>query len=235
MQEKWIDYSLHAVGIGLLAIVLLIAYFVRRAVLQRPVDWEDLMQLELFADSMNAVSPSRGEGKRSAGKVLRQEYKKVGKKAPAKSAPPVLRTDTLSDDKNYSFQIELNMADSADLLLLRGIGPYFAHRILSYRERLGGFVKAEQLLEIPGMDAERFARFSQNIRVDSLLAAPFDLARASPEQLSAHPYIGRFTARSIVLWREINGPETCTLEILRRQGIIRPGTYAKLLPYCTIK
>ncbi|MBQ1754135.1 MAG: helix-hairpin-helix domain-containing protein, partial [Bacteroidales bacterium] len=37
-------------------------------------------------------------------------------------------------------KLELNGADSAALVSLRGIGPWYARKILDYRDRLGGFV-----------------------------------------------------------------------------------------------
>ncbi|MBR4803620.1 MAG: helix-hairpin-helix domain-containing protein, partial [Bacteroidales bacterium] len=47
-------------------------------------------------------------------------------------------------------KIELNTADTSDLKELRGIGSGYAKRIVKYRERLGGFCKPEQLLEVYG-------------------------------------------------------------------------------------
>lgn len=46
--------------------------------------------------------------------------------------------------------IALNTADTTMLRKVPGIGSYYAHRIVSYRERLGGFVDVEQLREIEG-------------------------------------------------------------------------------------
>jgi competence protein ComEA len=44
--------------------------------------------------------------------------------------------------------VELNSADSTDLVELYGIGPVFANRILKYRDLLGGFYSVNQLLEV---------------------------------------------------------------------------------------
>ena len=41
--------------------------------------------------------------------------------------------------------IELNSADSTTLIGVRGIGPYYAKKILRYREQLGGFHSTRQL------------------------------------------------------------------------------------------
>ena len=55
--------------------------------------------------------------------------------------------------------IELNSADSTTLIGVRGIGPYYAKKILRYREQLGGFHSTRQLGEI---------KF-QYLNIDSLL------------------------------------------------------------------
>ena len=41
--------------------------------------------------------------------------------------------------------LNLNRCDTAELQLIRGIGPYAAKRIASYREQLGGFYTLDQL------------------------------------------------------------------------------------------
>lgn len=44
--------------------------------------------------------------------------------------------------------VELNTADSAALVRLKGIGPYYAKKILRYRDQLGGFHSPRQLKEL---------------------------------------------------------------------------------------
>ena len=53
--------------------------------------------------------------------------------------------------------LELNSADSAALVALRGIGPLTAGRIVRYRERLGGYACVEQLQEIEGYDRQELS------------------------------------------------------------------------------
>jgi competence ComEA-like helix-hairpin-helix protein len=49
--------------------------------------------------------------------------------------------------------IDINTADSAAWVALNGIGPGFAKRIMTYREKLGGFYQVEQLKEVYGLDS----------------------------------------------------------------------------------
>jgi len=121
--------------------------------------------------------------------------------------------------------IELNEADSADLLQLRGIGPYYASKIIKYRERLGGFVMAEQLKEISGIDSVRFEMFANNIMVDTSKVQKRDIANSGYPALASNPYIGSYLARSIVRYAESNPGQSITIAELLVKNIIRRELY----------
>lgn len=46
--------------------------------------------------------------------------------------------------------VDINVADSMELLAIKGVGPWVAHRILDARRRWGGFVEVSQLREAFG-------------------------------------------------------------------------------------
>lgn len=118
------------------------------------------------------------------------------------------------------FIVELNSADSAELVKLYGIGGYYAKKILLYRARIGGFYAPEQLMEIEGIDSVRFARFSKNVKVDAAAIKRFSFDTAGKAFLVKHPYIGAYAARGIVLLREKFGAAACTLENLVKERIL---------------
>ena len=132
-------------------------------------------------------------------------------------------------------KLELNTADSAALLTLRGIGPYYAHKILAYRDRLGGFVDAAQLREIEGIDAERFAGLADQVSVDPAKIRKLDLWHASDTALARHPYIGPRAARGIVRYRELAAPPRQTLSDLSREHILPEENIEKLKNYIDIQ
>lgn len=130
-------------------------------------------------------------------------------------------------------KVELNGADSAALVSLHGIGPYYAKKIIAYRERLGGFYSAEQLLEIDGMDEERFAGLKEYIDVDSLKIKQFPLWELHQDSIAAHPYIGAYAAKGIVRYRSVCDTSQWTVAKLVENGIITPVNGAKLSHYLT--
>ena len=82
--------------------------------------------------------------------------------------------------------ISINKADSVQLKQLKGIGSVLSNRIVKYRNRLGGFVQKEQLLEVWGLTAETYEKIKQHITIDSF---PNKLSIGQHSELFInHPY-----------------------------------------------
>ena len=128
-------------------------------------------------------------------------------------------------------RLERNSADSAALVSLRCIGPWYAHKILEYRESLGGFYSVEQLLEVYGMDEERLAPLKPQVRVDASLVRPLRIWELGEEQLAAHPYVGRAAARSIARFRRVCDTSAWTLEHLVQENALDSISARRLKPY----
>lgn len=132
-------------------------------------------------------------------------------------------------------KLELNTADSAALLSLRGIGPWYAHKILAYRDRLGGFVDVAQLREIDGLDDERLSGFVDQVCADSSRIRHLDLWHASDTLLAAHPYLGPKGARSILRYRSLYDSTRWTLTDLAREHALPLENIEKLKKYIEIQ
>jgi DNA uptake protein ComE-like DNA-binding protein len=102
--------------------------------------------------------------------------------------------------------VEVNTADSTQLIKLYGIGPGFARRILTYRAMLGGFFSASQLLEVFGMDTSRLNGFIENISIDTNAIDKINVNEADFKTLLRHPYLDYETVRLIFNYREYIGP-----------------------------
>lgn len=126
--------------------------------------------------------------------------------------------------------VELNSADSLDLVQLYNIGPVFARRILRYRERLGGFCSVEQLKEVYGMDSVRYGSLLPYVRIDTTQIHRIDINSASLDQLKRHPYLDYYQAKAIVQLRDKVGPFQ-EVEDLRNIPTIEIATYNKIAPY----
>ncbi len=115
-------------------------------------------------------------------------------------------------------KLDLNQADSTAFLALPGIGPFFAGKMVAYREQLGGYSYPEQLLEIWHFDQEKYDGLQDLIICSE--PEPYPLWTLPEVHLARHPYISKAEAHGIVLYREHNPPEACTLDGLKRAGVL---------------
>jgi len=148
---------------------------------------------------------------------------------------PVQRTEALAGNAYTRAEVsvvELNAADSAELVKLPGIGPVFAGRIVRYRELLGGFFSLDQLGEVYGMTRESIDGLDGRVRVDTSQVRPVRINFAGYGQLSRHPYIRGKLAGRIIDWRSANGPYSNN-SILLKTGIVDTVHYKKLNYYLT--
>ena len=72
--------------------------------------------------------------------------------------------------------VDLNAADTTELMKVRGIGSVFASRIVKYRSLIGGFQRKDQLQNVYGIDPERYAGIASQVYVDTTGAAYQSLA-----------------------------------------------------------
>ena len=125
-------------------------------------------------------------------------------------------------------KLDLNAADSEALLGLRGIGPYYASKILDYRRRLGGsFASLDQLLEIDGFTRERLDGFRADVEVKRAPSG-FNIWEATQAQLEAHPYIGSYAAKGIIRFKRTVDTLSWSLPALVEAGILTADKAAKL-------
>lgn len=125
--------------------------------------------------------------------------------------------------------VDLNVADSAALDALPGIGGWFALKILEHRTALGGYSYKEQLMDIYRFDQEKYDALSDLVTIRLENIKPYPLWTLPADSLSRHPYIGNMeTARAIVLFRENNPKSQCTIKGLADAGVLSFESYSRL-------
>ena len=122
-------------------------------------------------------------------------------------------------------RLDINRADSAAFDALPGIGPYFASKMVEYRDRLKGYSYPEQLMDIYHFDREKFDALADLITVG--LPEPYALWNLPEDSLKTHPYIGS-RAHGIVLFRQHNPPEKWTVDELARAGVLTSDQASRL-------
>jgi competence ComEA-like helix-hairpin-helix protein len=136
--------------------------------------------------------------------------------------------------KPESKTVDINSADVETLKQLKGIGPVFSARIVKYRNKLGGFISKDQLLEVYGMDSLTVFEISDNILITDSLRVKININDCALSILGNHPYVPWNVARSIVNYREQHGPYSNVSEI-RNTDLVNDDLYRKIAPYFSVQ
>ncbi len=130
--------------------------------------------------------------------------------------------------------LELNTADSIELISLKGIGPGWARRIIKRRNQLGGYYSISQLLEIKGLSDSLLNTIQTQINIDTSLITRLNINTISLEEIQKHPYCWYGVGKSIVNYRLQHGPYKSILE-LKKIYTLRPEMYDKLVHYVKLE
>lgn len=130
--------------------------------------------------------------------------------------------------------IDMNTADTAVWRLQKGIGPAFAARIVSYRDKLGGFTSREQLQEVYGLPDSTYHNLLPYLRLSTTTIRKINVNKATEQELAAHPYINLRMATAIIRLRKDIGAYT-QIEDLRMLPLINEENYRKIAQYLTVE
>ncbi len=136
--------------------------------------------------------------------------------------------------KNSIEKLNLNRADSTTLCAIFGIGNVLSHRILDYRNRLGGFVSFNQLNEIYGLDSCRIDEIKKKFFIDSAEIQKIDINFASGKILKKHPYMSYHTVGRVLKIREMKGGWNNIAEMKNDETLL-PDEAQKLEPYLVFR
>lgn len=131
-------------------------------------------------------------------------------------------------------KLDLNLADTAQLIKVYGIGPKFSLRIVEYRERLGGFVSMDQLNEVYRLDTTAVGRLKKKFFVlPDYHPRQIRLNTATEKELAAHPYISYKLAAAVVAYRFQHG-YFASIEDLVNLKLVTEKDFQRIKPYITI-
>ena len=132
-----------------------------------------------------------------------ESYKETRNNINKKVQKPIARS--LSSKANSQKPIDINSADTTELKSLPGIGSFFAKNIVDYRNKLGGFIEKEQLLEVYAFDSSRMSSIENLIIIDSIELRKVNVNTDDFKTILRHPYIEYEDVKKIVNHRESKG------------------------------
>nr|WP_294899944.1 helix-hairpin-helix domain-containing protein [uncultured Pedobacter sp.] len=133
-------------------------------------------------------------------------------------------------DVKKAVNVEINSADSITLLTVRGIGPSFASRIITYRKRLGGFIAFDQLREVYGIDSTKYDQLVPQLNINKQNIKKIMINRCSIDDLRSFPYLRYKQANAIIAYRTQHGNFSNAAD-LNKIAILSPELIQKITPY----
>ena len=98
-------------------------------------------------------------------------------------------------------KVDINVADTAELQRIPGIGPYFAQRIVDMRIRRKAFVSPEELVSC----IRNFPEIALPYMVASQNFPSIHINKVQQKELAAHPLLNYTQARDIIALRRQTG------------------------------
>ncbi|WP_237705654.1 ComEA family DNA-binding protein [Croceivirga radicis] len=134
--------------------------------------------------------------------------------------PQSQRIGVIKADKEKRLkQIDINSATAADFQMISGIGEKLSARIVKFRDRLGGFLTEEQLVDVYGLDHQIAKKAMQVFVVKNQPnIIKININQATAEELKNLVYINWNLANAIVAHRELNGAFTSMQDLDKVAG-----------------
>lgn len=181
------------------------------------------------ARASNNETDSSADLSREASVAIQESSASTDPGAPAEPFPTTYENRVALVAYTDDFTIDINQASAAEWEQLRGIGPYWAGRIIKFRDALGGFTAPEQVGDTYGFPDSTFQTIRHQLEVGELYRL-LPINQATVDELKAHPYINSRLANVLVNYREQHGPYESG-EDLANIRILTEAGRARLLPY----
>jgi len=157
-------------------------------------------------------------------------YERVKNYIAIAAASPSLDAPRLEKQERKVYTVEINHADTSAFIQLPGIGSKLAARIVSFRDKLGGFYTVAQIGETYGLADSTFQKIRPYLNVNANAIKKISINSATKDELKVHPYIKWKLANAIVEYRNQHG-RFSSLEDLKKIAVIDDSSFEKIKPY----
>jgi DNA uptake protein ComE-like DNA-binding protein len=111
---------------------------------------------------------------------------------------------------------DINLATKEDLMKVTGIGDAISDRILSEKEKFGGFVNMLQINDIYGLTPEVIEKINQSFKIfKQPNIKKININNADLNQLKSFPYFKNGLAKKIIIFRSMNGDFKNTEDLIK--------------------
>ncbi|MDQ6764451.1 MAG: helix-hairpin-helix domain-containing protein [Bacteroidota bacterium] len=129
--------------------------------------------------------------------------------------------------------IDVNLADTAAFISLPGIGSKLSQRIISFRDKLGGFYSIDQVGETYLLPDSTFQKIKPRFIITKASIKKININTASIEEMKQHPYLRYNIANAIFQYRQQHG-DFNSVEDIKKIMLVTADVFNKASPYLTI-
>lgn len=145
-----------------------------------------------------------------------------------------VQSESFKKKEVFTGVIELNTADTVSLRQLKGIGAYFARKIIDYRDKLGGYLSVDQVAEIYHFPPELYESIKPHLSANPALVKRLPINSVNDSLLDVHPYISGKEARILISYRSKHG-KFFQCSDFQKVVAIPSTTIDRLCPYLTFE
>ncbi len=128
-------------------------------------------------------------------------------------------------------KFNINKADTAQLMILKGIGSILSNRIIKYRDLLGGYSNIDQLNDVYGLKGKSLELLKSAVYIDSLfIPEKIEINFSGWEEMVRHPYINSQLANDILKLRSDKG-YLKNIDQLREIPFLNDSILQRIEPY----
>lgn len=168
--------------------------------------------------------------------ITEHQYKKIEPYIKIKQSERIVKKEYKQQkiaETTTNKRIEINSADSLQLVSLSGIGKVLASRIIKYRAFLGGFYSTHQLTEVYGITKATVLKIEKHLIVDTSLIQTLNLNTVKFKALNNHPYMSYAETKAVFKYRQLMGKFENYKQLIKN-NLVDTSTYRKIKPYIVI-
>jgi len=171
-----------------------------------------------------------GLRKEEAGRII--PYAKIAKPS-NQNFIPASNNKAFTNNKPVQ-PVDINMATAQQLMELPGMDHLIPYRVIKFRDKLGGFLRVEQVKETYGMSDSVYQSILPYLKIESTTIKKINLNSTNGYELNMHPYINRDISQAIIIYRTQHGVYQ-KVEDIRKIVFITEKMYQKIAPYLTVE
>ncbi|HHM21275.1 MAG TPA: hypothetical protein ENJ20_04545 [Bacteroidetes bacterium] len=183
------------------------------------------------------IEKEKSDSGKKSNKEKKQKVTAGKNQTPAIAQPEKKREIVAQKKKNYPIKrtaapviIDINKATPEEWQQLRGIGPYYAKRIVRFRDKLGGFASISQVAETYHLPDSTFQQIKPFLKTSSIFKK-ININQCSLNELKEHPYISNLQATILFNYRKQHGNFHNMGELKKLKPGFNEKDWKRLEPY----